>query len=326
MTGNKFYLRMSILILTVIIIWTSYNMLGGGKEEDSHLVSVIVNDSNNDRWIALRLGLEQAAKDYNIDLNYVFTGKFADWEEEKAVIYRELDNGAEGIIVQMISGAEEEESDFADISSKAALMLLESDIKPENLYALVEPDNIGIGRAVADSIKQDFGTELKGRKIGILSGNQNRISVRQRLQGVKEGLTGEDVEIIWCVEDMEFYDGETTAAQEQTILADIVIALGNTETEKMIDYMLLDEEFREKSVLYGVGCSEKAVYYLNKGMVKTLVVPNEFNMGYQGMEALAMQLQYHSDKAEGSRVDYLVVNRSNMYDQEMQKVLFPIVQ
>lgn len=56
------------------------------------------------------------------------------------------------------------------------------------------------------------------------------------------------------------------------------------------------------------------------------MVPNEFNMGYQGMEAIAKQLIYHMDTTRSSKVNYLVVDREHLYDADIQKVLFPIVQ
>ena len=61
-------------------------------------------------------------------------------------------------------------------------------------------------------------------------------------------------------------------------------------------------------------------------MINTLVVPNDFSMGYQSMEAIARKLQYRLSETDSNRVDYLIVNKNNLYDAENQKVLFPIVQ
>ena len=90
MKKNRIYFGLLILALVVTIVWTSAGMLGVNKEEKKYSVSVIVNDSNNDRWIAMREGLEQAAKDDDIQLNYVSTGVFASEDEEKALIEREV--------------------------------------------------------------------------------------------------------------------------------------------------------------------------------------------------------------------------------------------
>ena len=91
MKKNRIYFGLLILALVVTIVWTSAGMLGVNKEEKKYSVSVIVNDSNNDRWIAMREGLEQAAKDDDIQLNYVSTGVFASEDEEKALIERGME-------------------------------------------------------------------------------------------------------------------------------------------------------------------------------------------------------------------------------------------
>ncbi len=322
MAGNRFYLGGFIFILVAIIIWASYGMLNVGKSEESSAVSVIVDDSNSDRWIALRQGLEQAARDYNIDLNYVSTGKISGVEEEMALIRRELDNGAKGIIVQLVSSVDADA--LSDISAKAALILLETDVTPEDLYAFAGPDNLEIGRAMAKAVRQELGDELAAKRIGVLCGNQKQLAMQQRLQGLQEGLGVESADFAWMLER------EDTQTELQlpggSGSADIIIALADNETEKMADYLQSEERAGAACVLYGVGCSEKAVYYLDKGVIKTLIVPNEFNMGYQSMEAMANQLKYHLAKAENSQVHFLVIDRTNLYDDANQKVLFPIVQ
>lgn len=323
MKRNRLYFGVLILILLIIIAWASYCMLYVGKSEETHTVSVIVNDSNNDRWIALHQGLEQAAGDYNIDLNFVSTGKFASVEEEIALIDRELENGAEGVIVQMVAGTEEI-PELSEISADAPVMLLETDITPEGVYAITGPDNAAIGRALADAVKEDLGEALSEKTIGILSGNEKKLSSLQRLSGLHEGLAETGAEILWTLDCANEQRGNTDALQGAAPV-DIVIALENDETERMVDY-LQTENTRMQSLLYGVGCSEKAVYYLDKGVICTLVVPNEFNMGYQSMESMANQLRYRLTKAEDCRVDYLVVDRTNLYDADNQKILFPIVQ
>ena len=325
MAKRRFYFGMLVLIFVGIILWTSYEMNNSDKEE-SYQISVIVNNSNSDRWIPLRLGLEQAARDCNADLNYVSTSRLSSAEEEMALIRREIENGAEGIIVQMVSS--EEGAFNPDWPANPALILLESDVKPENIYALAAPDNFGIGMAVADAVKKDFGEAVKGKKIGILAGNDKKISIQQRLDGLTEGLADADADILWMLS----YDQPESEKEliKQMDPPDIVVALENDETEKMIDYVLNEIETAQKdmgnTVLYGVGCSEKVVYYLDKGLIDTLVVPNEFNLGYQSVEEAVNQLKYHLDKANDSRVDFLVVDKDNLYDKDNQKVLFPIAQ
>lgn len=324
MNRNKFYFGILCLVLLGIIIWSSTGILNTGKKGETYVVSVIVNDSNNDRWLAMRQGLEQAARDNHMKLNYVSTGKLQTAEEEMALIRREIENGADGIIVQMISGTRIPES-LEETFSGTAVMLLETDVNPEGVYAFTGPDNYSVGEAVGKSVIEDMGTDISGSRIGILCGDQSQISMRQRMEGLQSVLEKENVEIVWTMDNLTEEPALTQIKQEERA-ADIIIALENDGIEWMADNLQNGSEDLTKCRLYGVGCSEKAVYYLDTGVIQTLVVPNEFNMGYQSMEGIAKQLKYRLAKAENCQVDYLVVDESNLYDEDNQKILFPIVQ
>lgn len=320
MNKNKVYFGAVLLILLMITVWAFYGMFNTGKAREVHNVSVIVADSNNDRWIALHEGLAQAAGAYDIDLNFVSTGEFKTAEEELALINREIDNGAEGIIVQMVSSVGQEQA-LEEISTRAAIMLLETDVMPEDVYAFTGADNTSMGNALAEAIKEDLGDTLAGKTVGVLCGNQKQTAMQQRLGGFEDGMCDTGATIAWIIDCVNDENSGSDSLQRAGAV-DIVVALENDETEHMVDAL----QGNSRTLLYGVGCSEKAVYYLDKGVICTLVVPNEFNMGYQSMESLANQLRYRFAQAENCEVEYLVVNRENLYDEDNQKVLFPIVQ
>lgn len=324
MKKNRLYFGMIIALLVAIVVWTSYQMWNVGKEEEAHKVSVIVENSGLDRWSLMRQGLEQAARDYNIDLNYVSTSGFDGVSAELDVVRREIENGAKGIIVQMASGGNTE--DIAEVAAKASVVLIETDVTPEDLYVVVGPDNIRMGTALAKAVTEDFGTELSDRRIGILSGNQKQLAMQQRFSGVTDSLADEGAQIAWCIEGTAEQEKEAFGAMLRETPVDILIVLGNDELEMVMDEFAAGEPTDSKCVVYGVGSSEKTVYYLDKGWIDTLIVPNGFIMGYQSMEAIAGQLLYHTDVVEKCEVDYLVVDRTNLYDEDIQKILFPIVQ
>ena len=325
MKRRQIYFAGLILILVLIIFGVSAGMLFVNMEEEPNRVSVIVNDSNNDRWIAMRQGLEQAANEENIQLNYVSTGVLTSEEEQKALIDREVENGAQGVIVQLVSSVDPEQI-FGQMDGSVAIMLLESDVDPEGVYALTAPDNRKIGTALAEAVIADQDGSLSGVKIGVLSGSSTLLSMQQRLSGVKDTLEDAGAELVWCIYDStESFSTELAAMQEDSPV-DIILSLGNRETETAVDYLQAGQEEEQPFRLYGEGCSEKAVYYLDKGVITALVVPNEFNMGYQSMRSIAKQLQYKLSSADSEQVDSLVVKKENLYDEENQKILFPIVQ
>ena len=101
MKRENLYFGIIIMILVCVIALEAYNSLNNNKEENEYLVTVIVDDSSSDRWTSFREGIEQGAKDYNIRLNVVSTGKFGSAKDEYQIVNREIDNSTEGIIIEM---------------------------------------------------------------------------------------------------------------------------------------------------------------------------------------------------------------------------------
>lgn len=324
MKREKFYFDIIILLLVVAIVGSFVAMFNGNQKKDTYSVSVIVNNSNNSRWIAMRDGLEQAAKDYDITLDYVSTGEISGIEEEMQLINREIERGADGLIIQF-SDSEIDMERMMTITSRADMVLIETDASPSELYTCVSPDNLAMGSEIALALKKDLGKNLSDKKIGILSGNQKQFSLQQRLNGFLNMFDGSEAQIEWIVEENPGTGITEFRYNQLTTPVDILVALGNGETEQAIDYAVSVSETRSV-LLYGIGNSEKAVYYLDKGIVQTLVVPNEFNMGYESVEVLVNHMDFPLSEIEKREVNFLTADRENLYEEESERILFPIVQ
>lgn len=322
MDRNKLYRGLVFLALAALCVWFVSRVWSSGKEEEPYVVSVILDDSNNDRWMAMKQGLEQGASDFNVRLNVVSTGEFADAEEELALLRREVGNSVDGVIIQMVS-SEDVYEELMDILSAEAVVLLETDITPEDFFSYSGSDNAGIGTAIGDRMVEDLGERLSGVRIGLLSGNQHKFSAQQCRTAFLECMEQNGAEVFWEL-DKASEEQLKSFLEEKPV--DILVALENTETEQAVDYLVNREEETSPIALYGVGASEKLVYYLDRGIIQWLVVPNEYHMGYAGVENIVKQLQPGVSNQERTQADYLVVNKDNMYHEDNQKILFPIVQ
>lgn len=322
MNKNRIYFGCLIAVVFAVIAYASYGMLNRRQPEKLYPVSVIVDNSSSDRWFAFREGLKQAARDHHVQLNIVSTGELPDLEEEKVLIEREKENGAQGIIIQMCESDKDKLlTQMQEAAGIVDILLVETDVEPEGVFPAVIPDNYEMGRMIAVSLKEDE-KRLQGKKIGILSGNQERLSQKQRLDGFLKEIEGTGAEIIWEIGEYEVM--QTALTEEQLQNVEILIALENDETERAVDYLLEPET--PSCPLYGVGCSEKNVYYLDKKLIDVLIVPNEFHMGYQSVAVMAAQLQDHVTARQDSTVNFLVVRPETMYEEDNQKILFPLVQ
>ena len=106
MKNNK---RMYLLLefgLALMVVLLAFVMILENNEEDLARVSVIVQDSEDNQWTAFKYGLRMAAQDQKIEMFVVSTGAGLTLEEERDVILREIENGADAVIVQPVPGAD----------------------------------------------------------------------------------------------------------------------------------------------------------------------------------------------------------------------------
>ena len=318
------YFLVSILLVMVIGL-SATSMLYSGTDETKYQISVIVENSAGDRWTPFEAGLEQAAEDRNIRLNLVSTGEFQNLSEERQMIENELQSGADGIITQLYSSSGTADM-ITEISRRAALELVDTDadaeVDVEGKYAAVMPDNNAIGRAIGNELMINYGDKLKGKKIGLISGNQKQYALQKRLDGFISSIENSGASVVW-VEDGSGAAEERLEYRQKKVHADIIVAMENDGLEHAVDYL---SQTKDKADLYGEGCSDKNVYYLDYGTIHSMIVPNEYNMGYQAVVSVADRLDNKLTPMKDHEISYRVVHKDNMYDTDNQKLLFPIIQ
>ncbi len=337
MSKNKWYMALLIALILMVIFYVSNGMLSSGKREEYHSISVILEDSGNDRWNAFKEGLDQGVEGRKVYLNVVSTGEFLNLEEECSFISRELENGADGLIVDLC--ADDVNSIFEGMASSKPVVLVENGIQSEKLYTTVTPDQYRLGEAIGEAVlaaekgtkeqstaegesgaRTEEAEDFADISVGILAGNQEKLSQRQRLEGLLASLSAGGVTADWT---LTREDKGSLAYYYLKNPVDVLITLDNDETEWAVDYLL--ERGGKGFRIYGEGRSEKAVYYLDKGMIRALIVPNEFYMGYQSVELLAQKIKFFTSPVENEEVDFLTVTGENLYDKAVEKILFPVM-
>lgn len=315
MKKNRMSAVFFLAVLLCVIGHSAYGMLNQGKVDDYISVSVIVNDSSNVRWDAFRAGLEQGAEDNHVHLNLVSTGTFHNAKEEHTIVARELDGDADGVIVSPYSS---EAGEILPEEPAKPVVLVKNGIETDKLFTSVMPDHVKLGKSLADAAIED-----KAVKVGILSGNQSQQGMKQRLKSVESSLTAAGIEISWVLSEKELNNKIRNTEYFAEYPVDTVISLANNDTEKAVDIILNNDTISWK--LYGEGRSEKLVYYLDKGVIQKLVVLNDYYMGYQSINLAAQNIRYHTEKTEQYEVEFYMVSKENLYDEETSRILFPTV-
>ena len=159
---------------------------------------------------------------------------------------------------------------------------------------------------------------ISGKTIGILSETKETEAAENREQGFREKLEDSGAEISWSVSGSFGQDGDQSLSAMPKV--DVIAALDdNSLTEAGKNGAAND---LHGALVYGIGHSTEAFYYLDVTAVECLVVPDEFNMGYQSLTQIAERLRNRFYRPEDQTISYTVIRKETMFTKENQEILF----
>lgn len=310
--------------LACIVMVLAFLMLQGKYGEDPEKVSVIIQDSDDDQWASFIYGLKMAAQDQKIELFVVTTEGLLTVEEQKNLIEGEIGNGADGVIVQPVPGPETEQM-LSKIQKKLPVMLVESPVQEDSRISalpVTEPDNYAMGAALAQELLKDFNGKIEGKTLGIFSQPDEAEAGRMRRQGFTDTLKDTGAVICWDVSDAPEKDGQNILETQEKV--DFVIALDDRSMTSAGEAS--NAKNLHGALVYGIGHSTEAVYYLDTGYAECLIVPDEFNVGYQSLTGVARGIRQPLQKMQDITVSYAVMRKETLFSKENQEILFTMSQ
>lgn len=262
-----------------------------------------------------------AAMDEELELSIVSTASKLTAEEEKRLIESELQNGADAIIMHPSDGADMEES-IKKLESKVPIVLVESAAsqeRSESELPVIQPDNYAMGEAIGQALLQDYGGSLKGKTIGIISADYASEAVLNRQKGLLDAIRDRGGTISWSALGMI---KETVVKEKPKV--DFIIALDNNSVIAVGQAAAANNI--HGALLYGIGRSTEAVYYVDKGIAECLVVPDEFSVGYESLREVGKRLDMYFYKIQDKTVSYTVMRQETLFTDMNQEILFTMNQ
>lgn len=342
--------------LGVLVILLALVMILENNEDERERISVIVENSEANRWTAFKYGLRMAAQDKKVEIFVVSTGAGLTPEEEQEIIQREMENGADAIIVQPVPGADTGKI-LEKIGKRVPVMLVEeiwtegerlSDIAPKEEEAfglseteayetpdqsgpkegysyglpVTEADHWGMGAALAEELLSDYSGKLTGKTFGIVSEAENSRAVMDRIAGFQAVVKEKGAKELWTVFGFSEAEGESPFLGLPKV--DIIIAMDDGSLNMAGEQGAANN--LHGALVYGIGNSTEAVYYLDTGTAQCLVVPDDFSIGYRSLTAVAKNLNHSLYQMENQKVSYTVMRRDTLFTKENQEILFTMSQ
>lgn len=321
MMNNKKGFVLTEVILMIMVIGLALMMISGQNKKALDKVSVILENAGDSQWSALKYGLKMAAEEQGIELAVVDVEEGLDAEAQKKVLEREIEDGADALIVQPVLEKNDQEV-LKKIEKRVPVMLVGYEAeKGETRYDLpvIKEDNYEMGQALAEEMLKDFEGNIEEKKIGLLLASTDSNMLSSRECGFKDALEDKNANILELSLDSLLNRGENTESK-----VDIVIALDDSNLTAIGEYLASSQPHGE--LLYGIGQSTEAIYYLDKGIAECVVVPDEFNVGYQSLSEVARKLDHYFENMKKQTVSYSVIRKETLFSKENQELLLTMSQ
>ena len=316
---NNWLFLLVVLALSGMIVALSVAMIRAGETDEPYQICVVVSDSSNGRWDAFKAGLQQASEDQDVDIRIVRTDRFGSLQEEQSIIEREVSAGAAGIIMQPLTDTGTAQM-LSSLNARVPIILVDTDaeheLRGDGRLAVVKADNDAIGRDLGEKMLEDTGSDAL---IGVIVSGEVSGSAKERLAGFTEALEANGGQIPWIYE-MDEIGGSVSEYMSDARPVDAIAALDNNALEAAADYAA-----QTGILLYGVGNSGKAVYYLDKSVIRSMIVPDEFSMGYHSVTEMAAYLHSRVTPMTEPDIPYFLIDRADIFSEEFETLLFPSV-
>lgn len=289
-----------LVLMLVLIVRSTIN----SNAARVYRISFITDDVSGDYSQNIRKGLERAARDYNVDLQMISLHGDMSTDQQRASFEREISMGAEAVILHLQRSTDlAEELDFSSLS--VPVVSLGSAWSGIASSHSVSSDDAAMGRMLGEQMLND-GVDA----VRIRSSVQNS-RIRLREEGLTEVLDAANVP----------HSSEADASSAAWVdlpTGAAVAALDTPAIEKLI------RGSRSGQIaLYGVGYTNALLFELETGSIRSLIVEDDFALGYLALRNAVEALGSGSAEKERILSSY-AADGENLYEEPLRHVLFPI--
>lgn len=280
-----------------------------------------VEDSTNDFWKALILGTKMAAKEYNADIEIKAPTEENDIERQNELLKEAISEEPDAILFSPSSFTESNDL-LKEAKEKGIRISFIDSYTEEKVQDLtVATDNLEagekLGKFAATLLDPDDQIAIVAHVKGVSTAVEREEGFRKGLGDLAQNI----VEVVYC--DSQYEKSRKLTQELMEKYPNLKMIAGMNEYSSVGAARAVKAAgAKDRIQVVGVDSSQEAVQLMENGVFKGLVVQKAFKMGYIGVKETILMLRgksYEKDINSGCEL----VTPDNMYDSEIEKLLFP---
>lgn len=280
-----------------------------------------VEDSTNDFWKALILGTKMAAKEYNADIEIKAPNEENDIERQNELLKEAISEEPDAILFSPSSFTESNDllKEAKEKGIRISFIDSYTEEKVQNLTVATDNLEAGekLGKFAATLLDPDDQIAIVAHVKGVSTAVEREEGFRKGLGDLAKNI----VEVVYC--DSQYEKSRKLTQELMEKYPNLKMVAGMNEYSSVGAARAVKAAgAKDRIQVVGVDSSQEAVQLMENGVFKGLVVQKAFKMGYIGVKETILMLRgksYEKDINSGCEL----VTPDNMYDSEIEKLLFP---
>ncbi len=316
------YLSIPIILLIVgLAVVVSLLLSQYSAKEPSIIYVGKTSDTSIEFWGSLHAGMETAENEMGMKVRKYSSPTEHDIETQIEIMERCILKKPDVIILVPSDVARLVPITKEAVESGISVITLDSQLNYDKIESEISTDNIEAGKkageALASLVTQDS-------KVAIVSHIQTASTAIEREKGARQSLEGSGIEIVataYCEgsEDLAYENTLQIISQNPDLAG--VVAL-NEVTALGSARAITELGLQGKVKLVGFDSSKEEIQLIENGTISAVVVQRPFNMGYLAVMS-AIDLAHGRSLQPQIDTGSVVVTKDNMYEEEIQKLIFP---
>ena len=322
---NKKKKWLSILLVICLVggiggtVWYRQKKIEERKLSLVYIPKVV--DKTNDFWKTLILGTRMAAQEYNASIEVKAPTKENDVERQNELLKEAIEEKPDAILISPSSFTESNKLLEEAKTDGIRIGFIDSYTEDPVQDLTVATDNLEAGEKLGK-----FAATLLGPddQIAIVAHVKGVSTAVEREEGFRKGLgdlAENIVEVVYC--DSQYEKSRQLTLELMDKYPNLKMVAGMNEYSSVgAARAVKSAGAKDRIQVVGIDSSQEAVQLMENGVFKGLVVQKAFKMGYMGVKETVRMLRGKSyEKNVNSGCE--LVTPENMYNSEIEKLLFP---
>ncbi len=310
----------------VLLLCLLLNLAGCASAQKPLRVTLVLKTETDvaEFWGMLLSGVEKAAEEYGIELKVLTAPTEVDIERQIALIRQTVEEKPDVMILSAADYDRCAEATEEAVAAGIGVVAVDTDVNAVGRACYVGSNNYQIGlemgRAMADYLPE-------GGKVAVIQHMLTTTTGIERTRGVLDALNeAGNIDILgsFCCDNST----EQARAITTELLSEDPEIRGFVCTNEVCNVGAANAlaDLGMGGQVFVVGCdnSQRQIQFLEQNIIQAIVTQRPFNMGYMAVQQ-AVRVANGEQTDDFVEVACVLITRENMYTQENQKLLFPIL-